>query len=96
MHYGVTMFPTDYAIQPAAVEAEIRLRSGQVPAGYLRGIGYRAFRWFVMTPYGGQPFLLRPAAARGFLEAIGSEVAGITMAIGQSSFLELSFDCKFR
>lgn len=71
---------TDYAIQPAAVEAEIQRRSGEVPEGYLHGIGYRAFRWFVMTPYGGQGFLLRPEAARAFLEALTPEVAGPALA----------------
>jgi hypothetical protein len=60
----------DWAVLPEEVAGRVEGILGLPGAeAYMRGVGYRLFRTWVMAPYGGPTMLLKPAGALAWIDA---------------------------
>lgn len=66
-----------YVTGRESVAREVALLDGREGADeVLEGIGYRVFRQFVVHPYGGHEFVVKPGAARRWLASLSEPSAG--------------------
>ncbi|MCP3914999.1 MAG: hypothetical protein GY711_05550 [bacterium] len=65
-----------FRLAPDHTLGQIELaRASSLGPAYLEGVGWRVFRRWVLWPYGGPRFLMKPAAARSWLAERGADVA---------------------